>query len=346
MLLARQDLAPIDAVQALVGLQAQAPNPPYLALRCRLQGLQRDAVQALLEDGQLLRAVSLRGTLHWLLPADFAWLRPQLQPVLSRGLQSSHGKLLLGVDLARLAQRARELLHQQGPLTQAELGQQLAALWPNHQPAELGTAARCLLPLVQQPPAGRWDHHLPARLAVFEQVSDSASEALDRLVLRYLAAFGPASIADLQTWCGLTGLQATVIGLGERLLCFQDEQGRRLYDLPEAPRPDAATAVPPRLLGEWDNILLSHADRSRFLDEALHSRVFTRNGIVRGTALVDGRVAGIWRLERERAGTGLTIEAFCPWPKPVKRALQDEGQALLGFAAPGKPAQLRFATIS
>src|SRR5205085_2658356 len=105
---------------------------------------------------------------------------------------------------------------------------------------------------------------------------------------------GPASVADVQKWSGVTRLSEAVERLRPRLRVFRDEAGRELFDLPRAPRPDPGTPAPVRFLPEFDNLLLSHADRTRVMAFEHRSGVFTVNGRILGTILVDGFVAGTW----------------------------------------------------
>ncbi|HEY1012709.1 MAG TPA: winged helix DNA-binding domain-containing protein, partial [Herpetosiphonaceae bacterium] len=154
----------------------------------------------------------------------------------------------------------------------------------------------------------------------------------ERLILRYLAAFGPASVADIQKWSGLTGLRQPVEALRPRLAVFRDERGRELFDLPEAPRPDPATPAPARFLPEFDNTLLSHDDRTRIIADEHRLRVFTINGIIRGTILVDGFVSGMWDIRREPGAATLRINQFRPLAAADRAELEDEGRRLLAFA--------------
>jgi hypothetical protein len=153
-------------------------------------------------------------------------------------------------------------------------------------------------------------------------------------VWRYLAAFGPATVADLQAWSGLTRLREVVEPLRPSLAVFTDESGRELFDLPDAPRPPADLPVPVRFLPEFDNLLLSHADRTRVMSEELRKRLFgVKNGVFPGTFLVDGFLRGAWRITRQRKAATLTIT---PWAKVSKKdtaALVREGARMLEFAA-------------
>jgi hypothetical protein len=296
----------------------------------------------------------MRGTIHLVSARDCLPLRALTQPVLDRAFRTNHGKRLTGVDLAELAARGRELVDAE-PMTFSELGQELAGRWPGHPPADLAQGVRALVPLVQVPPravwgqagtarhtsAESWLSHLPASPPA---VSDDATPDHAGLVRRYLAAFGPATVRDIQAWSGLTGLRAAVEALRPALVTFRDETGAELFDLPEAPRPPGDTPAPVRLVAEFDNLVLSHADRSRVFAGVDMARMYSVNGIVPGSVLIDGFVAGIWRAAKTRKTTTLTIELWDGTRdrKPVIA----EAERLLAFAAPDAARDLRFAPLT
>jgi len=153
------------------------------------------------------------------------------------------------------------------------------------------------------------------------------------LVTRYLAAFGPATVADIQAWSGLTRLKEVVERLRPRLRAFRDESGRELFDLPDAPRPNPDMPAPVRFLPEFDNVLLSHADRSRIISEEHRKQVFTVNGQVRGTILIDGFVNGMWKITQAKGEATLSIESFGHLSKKDRTSLTEEGLRLLNFVA-------------
>jgi hypothetical protein len=152
--------------------------------------------------------------------------------------------------------------------------------------------------------------------------------------MRYLAAFGPASAKDAQAWSGLTRLQEIADRLGSRLRRFRDDDGRELLDLPDGPRPDPDTPAPPRFLPEYDNVLLSHADRSRIVTGNRAIPLPPGNGGARGTLLVDGFFRGTWHATRSAGKATLRIETFGQLPGPDSPAVADEGTQLLRFIAP------------
>lgn len=298
LLLRRWKLAPAKAIERLVGLQAQATNPPYFALWTRLDGFSRDQLTGLLTDRRVVRLALMRSTLHLVTADDCLAVRPVLQPMLEQAYtRSSHNRLTEGLDLDEVAKIARELIEAE-PLTNADLGHALTERWPGRDVTALLQAVRTKLAVVQLPPRGVW--------GVGGQPTGTTASAwlgrpfapisVDDLVLRYLAAFGPAGVQDAQTWSGLTRLREVFDRLRPQLRTFTDEAGVELFDVPSAGRPHPDTPAPVRFLPEFDNALLSHADRTRIIAPEHRPHVFTNNGIIRGTVLVDGFVAATWKL--------------------------------------------------
>ena len=149
--------------------------------------------------------------------------------------------------------------------------------------------------------------------------------------MRYLAAFGPATIGDIRTWSWLPGLREVVERLRPRLRTFRDERGRELFDLPDAPLPDADTPAPPRFLPEYDNVLLPHEDRSRIVSDADRKRFYVIGG---RSVLIDGFVGARWKIVREGTGATLIVEPFAPLTATDRTAVADEGERLLALVAP------------
>ena len=309
LLLERSSLAPVDAITHLVGLQSQNPLDPYLSLWSRLDRFDPDAIGPLLEDRTLVRIVVMRGTIHLVTAADACTLRPFTQPVLDAEIarHSEFAEHLVGVAMGPVLAFAHPLLSER-PMAGGALRTALAERFPDLHAAALAYACRCLLPLVQVPPRGVWGRTLqvtstPLDAWVGHPLDPAPS--IDEVVLRYLAAFGPATPADAMAWSRLTGLREVFDRLRPRLRVFHDERGRELYDQPDAPRPRPDVPAPVRVLPEYDNLLLSHADRSRFSSEDVDLRA-RATGPVKGTVLVDGRVAAVWHSEVDRS-TGAVV---------------------------------------
>lgn len=335
MLLERRDMPVLDAIEHLIGMQAQAPSPPHIGLWSRLAGFAFDAVGPLMTERRVLRMVLMRGTLHLVSARDARALRPLTQPLLDNYLRTRAADLA-GIDLDAVTAHARALLEGE-PRTDKELRELLAERWPDDDPALLGWAVRCRLPLVQVPPRGIWGASGVARHTTLDTWLDGhppAETTLDEVVLRYLAAFGPASVQDVQQWSGLTRLGEVVERLRPELLEFRDEAGRALYDVPDAPRPGGDAPAPVRFVPDFDNLLLSHADRARIISEEHRKRVFTVNGIIRATFLVDGFVHGMWKIEKKRGEAVLRVDPFAPVPKRERAALEEEGLRLLAAGHP------------
>jgi hypothetical protein len=342
-LLARQHLLrrwegePRSVVRHLLGLQAQAPAPPYFALWSRLARFTPDDLSRLILDRSVVRTALMRGTVYLVDAGDSLSLRPLLRPVLERALRNAtYAPRLDGIDLPAVAAAGRALLEER-PQTTAEAGAALAGRWPDRDPAALAFALRALLPLVQTPPRGVWGAGGAPVCTTLEAWLGRPLDpqpSIEDIVLRYLAGYGPASVADAQAWSGLTRLRPVFDGLRPRLCVFRDERGRELFDLPDAPRPDPDTPAPVRFVAPFDDLLLSHADRTRVISDEHRRAVFTQNGIVQATILVDGVVGGLWRTTRRRDLATLTVTPFQPLSTQDVEALTAEGLRLLDFAEP------------
>lgn len=346
LLLRRSDQSVADAITHLVGLQAQTPNAPYLALWSRLNNFDPQQLSSLIQDRRVVRIALMRGTIHSVTDSDCLELRPHFAPVLDRGLRGAFGKHLTGLNLREVEAAARNLLNERA-LTFDELGTLLAKRWRKRDPAALANAARAVVPLVQIPPRGLWGQgglatHVPAEVWLGRTLSPAPD--LKRMIHRYLAAFGPATIRDVQAWSGLTGLSSIVESMRPDLLTFTDEQGNELFDIPDAPRPEADTPAAPRFLPVFDNLLLSHADRSRVLSESHRKMLFGTAALLEGTVLVDGFVGAKWKIAEHQRKPILTIYPFTRLPSAEQEAIAQEGAVLVSFAAPSaKDGGIRFA---
>jgi hypothetical protein len=339
MLLERQAMPALHAVEHLVGMQAQAPNAPYVGLWSRLAGFRHRELGDAVRGRRAVRVPLMRTTLHLVTDVDALRLRPLMQPVLERGFGgSAFSKHLVGLEIGELLAEGRALLEAE-PLTTASLGKRLAARHPDRDAVSLAHAVRYLVPLVQIPPRGIWGEMGPiawSPLDLWLGRPLDETHGVDALVLRYLAAFGPATVRDIQAWCWLTRLNAVIDRLRPQLVTFRDETDRELFDVPAAPRPDPDTPAPPRFLPEYDNLLLSHADRTRFAPEGWKPPIPPGNGGVMGTFLVDGLVAGTWRVVREKEGSSrLRIEGYEELGVRDRDEVEEEGERLMGFAVEG-----------
>jgi hypothetical protein len=336
LLLRRSPMAALDAIEHLVGMQAQAPFAPYYGLWSRLEGFTGEELSGLLTERKAVRLVLMRGTIHLVTAEDCHRLRPLVQPMLDRTLTSAvHARPLADVDVASVVDAAKRLLCAEA-LTPAEVGKRLAEQWPDTPPSALSEAARSLLPLVQVPPRALWQRSGQVRLTTATAWLGRPRGkplTIDELVLRYLAAFGPASATDVQTWSGLTRLGEVLDRLSPCLKVFKTEWGQTLYDRPDAPRPDPDTPAPVRLVAPFDNILLSHAYRTRVISDEHRKRLFSdRNGVFPGTVLVDGFVAGTWELVGKGDSTSLRVRPYVRLRKAVLDEVTAEGSRLLDRA--------------
>jgi hypothetical protein len=324
-LLDRVDRPAEDVVEHLVGMQAQEPFSPYYGLWSRIRSFRPDELAALLLDRRVVRASLHRATIHLVTAADHGRFEPLLRPFLHRRFASSpFGFVLDGLDADDFAEAVTALLEE--PRTRREIGDLLGARWPDRDTNALGYAGSFLVPTVQVTPRAVWGRSGAAKWTTAARwLADAGPAApIEEFVRRYLAAFGPASVKDVQTWAGMSRLKPVVEAMDLRV--FTDDHGRTLYDLPDAPRPDPDTPAPARFLPEFDNVLLGHDDRTRVISDEDY-----RRGIIIGgkpTLLVDGFVHGTWKI----ADGGLDLDVFRPLTRAQKADVEAEGARLLRFA--------------
>ncbi len=338
MLLRRERMSVATTIERLVGvgIQAQSPGNPYLALWSRLEGFETEQLSRMIAEREAVRATMMRATIHLVTSRDYLALRPVMQSVPVQTFKSSHfARNVEGVDVGAVVAFGQELLVEQ-PRTLGEIAPLLSERWLGYDPGSLSQAVGFLASLVHVPPRGLWQISGKARLTPAEtwlgQPLGQGQSAED-IVLRYLGAFGPATSSDIRTWSRLTGLREVVERLRPRLRTFRDERGRELFDLPDAPLPDPDTPAPPRFLPEYDNVLLSHDDRGRITGDLSGISIPSGTGSDYGSVLLDGFLAGMWRITRDRGRATLTIEPAGTWLAADRSAVADEGARLLAFVA-------------
>jgi hypothetical protein len=327
MLLEREKLGVAEAVERLGALQAQEPKPPFVGLWSRLDGFRREDLVKALHDRSVVRATLFRATLHIVSAGDFAALRATL-PLLDGALRTL-GQRAEGLDTEKVLAAARKLLAR-GPLTFNEVRARLQEQFPEANDRALGYATRTGLPLVTVPSEDRWGFPRDTPFALADKWIDAkvaTKPAPEALVRRYLGAFGPATAADVQTWTGVGGMKAVLAGMEDELAVFPVGRGRKLYDLPDAPRPEEDVPAPPRFLPEFDSLVLAHDDRSRLIPAEHKAKLITKNLRVRAAFLWDGMAAGTWTVE----GKKVKLEPFEKLPRGAAQALAEEGEALIEF---------------
>jgi hypothetical protein len=337
MLLAREDVSPLRAIERLVALQAQQARPPFVGLWTRVAGFRREDLARLIARRQVVRGPLLRGTLHFATARDFVKLRPALQPALTRAADAILKTRMKGIDLPRAMKDVSGWLREK-PRTFDQIRDLLQPRYPKGDIRAIAYAVRTHLPLVQVPSDDApWSYTAASDFAlaaawVGEDIAEHAGP--DELVLRYLAAFGPANARDIQTWSGLPDTGAALERLRPKLVVLAGEKGRELYDLPKAPRPPEDTPAPVRFLPEFDNLVLSHADRTRFVADAHRKRVYLPALQVAATVLVDGFVAAAWKIERAKGAATLVVEPFAPLAKAARGEIEREAEELVRFVEP------------
>ena len=329
----------LEMIDHLVGMQAQNPHDPYFGLWARLNQFDPADLSTAISLRHAVRTAYLRATIHLVTSNDLLALDPSIRPVSKRVFAStSFARAVAGIDLGELLATGRALLEER-PRSRADLSRLLAVRWPDHNPQSMAQAVTYNLALVQVPPRGLWDHKGNATWTTVEswlgREIDSMPD-LPLLVFRYLAAFGPATVGDMRTWSGVSGLAIVVDGLRDRLRAFTDENGRELFDLPDAPRPEADTPAPPRFLPEYDNVLLGHADRARIIPADVRPPGWE------GNLLHDGFLVGSWKLGRTKSEARIVVSPFRRMTKRAAGEVADEAARLLTAVGPGLRHELEF----
>jgi hypothetical protein len=322
LLLERKRLSPTAVIERLVGMQAQWPPAPYVGIWTRTTSFRREALERELARGTIVKATVMRQTLHLVTPEDYALIHAAMSEMNFPWMSTLAG---------RLAPAMRKLAAA-GPVTSAEALEHLQA---KHNLQGLDArrawrAARVRAHLVHHHETALWQGRPEGRFVALDEPGVHVPvEARAEMIRRYLAAFGPASVRDLGQWSMMhvPELKASLALL--ELRTFRDENGRELFDVPRGTLPDADTPAPARFLPKWDNVLLAYADRTRVLPEPFRRKVIAQNGDVAQTFLVDGLVAGMWRVD----GGRVVLEPLTRLSRAAQRELKDEAARLEAFLA-------------
>lgn len=339
LLLARARAPALDAIEQLAGLQAQLARPPFVALWSRLQGFSRDELAALVQGRKAVRAPFFRHTIHLVSARDFLAFRGVVQGALERAAVTHMKKVK---DPDAVLRTARALLAE--PLTYGALRDGLVKKHPRGDPMSLAFVPRTRLPLVQLPGEGPWSYPANAELATAEAwlgrpPAADGERAREALAVRYLAAFGPATAADVREWSGVPEWKAVLERLRERLVAVEGPDGKELLDLPDAPRPGGDVPAPVRFLPDFDNLLLGHADRTRVMPPSARPAFAAKNGMVPGAVLVDGFVGATWRAEVKGGRIAVAVTPLGKLTRAERAEVEAEGDALAAFLEPAAKAR-------
>ena len=322
-LLERRRLSPKAVIEHLVGMQAQWPPAPYIGIWTRTTSFRPSSLERLLASGEVVKAAVMRQTLHLVTPRDYALARSAMSEM-NFPWETSQAK--------SHAPSVRSLAAD-GPVTAAE---GIAHIEREHGLAGLPgrrawRAARASAHLLHHHETALWRARPEGRfVALAEPETHDPTEARAELVRRYLAAFGPATRKDIVQWSMMhVPMIQRALDRLEPLRRFRDEQGRELLDVARAPFPDPETPAPVRFLPKWDNVLLAWTDRTRILPEQNRKTVIGVNGDVAQTFLVDGFVAGTWRVVDGR----VVAEPFARLQRAVRSEVEDEARRLEAFLA-------------
>jgi hypothetical protein len=346
MLLARESVTVPAVVERLVGMQAQLAVAPYVGLWTRLTDFKRADLADLLENRTIIKATLMRSTLHLFTAEDYLRFRATLQTVLTSAWETVLKDRAKGIDVDKVVKAAREFISEK-PRSFAEITTMLKELQPGADEGAMRYGVRTHLPLVQVPVQKGWSYPGNPQFTLADNwlgQSIPTEDHLKDLIFRYLAAFGPATVTDMQTWSGLGKLKEVVEKLRPELVTYRDETKRELFDLPDMPIPDADAPAPERFLPEFDNILLSHQKRTRVVADEYRKGVYLPGLRVAATILIDGFVRGAWKVEAKKGAATLTITPFASLTRQNRDALTAEGEKLVCFLeADAKTYDVQFA---
>jgi hypothetical protein len=331
LLLNRSTLSVPRLLEQIGGIQAQYAPSSYVRLWTNLKRFAMADLDRLLAQRKVVQGTLMRSTIHLVSAADIGPIAAGIGPSRQEWWHRTFGKDFSREEIDRVAAKLdKELTGRVWP--RKELDEQMRS----HSTTVWSGA---WVALIRVPPSGTWERR---RADLFQRAAEwigpsTADEktGLELLLHRYLGGFGPARLADAAKWAGVDVPKMRAAAERMKLRGFRDEEGRQLVDLPRAPLPDATTPAPIRLLPTWDATLLIHCRRTRILPEEYRPLVFSiKVPHSVGTILVDGSVAGSWRVKRsgERATLGYSV--FEKVPAAAERELRDEASGLVRFVEP------------
>jgi len=330
LLLERSDLSLNKALERIGGLQTQYAPSAYIGLWARLRDFRKETLTQALEKRRIVQATMMRITIHMATVPDYKLFSAATRKSRRKAWLAYHRRHAGDLDMPAVARSVRKHLAD-GPRKQAELA---ALLESDGFPRIAWSGAGLWVDLVRVPPSGTWAKRRADLYSLAEDwigaYQDDERAGIEHLARRYLSGFGPAPVTDIANWAGLqvTALRPVIADM--KLRRFKDAKGGELIDLPRAPLPDADTPAPVRFLPTWDASLLVHARRTQLLPEAYRPRVFdTKTPHSVPTFLIDGRVAGTWRYEKER----VKVSPFGRLSPSARGQLEDEADRLAAFHA-------------
>ncbi len=337
MLLERTDAPPITVIERLAGMQAQLASAPFVGLWTRIHNFQRSHLAAAIEKHDVVKVTLMRATLHLVSAADYRHFRTTFNATLE-GAAESITKNRTPIDADRVLKVAHAFIAEK-PRTFAEISAMLTAEMPESDVGAMRYTVRTHIPLVQVPITTGWSYPgTPAFTLADTWLGQPVSpdDHLPDLIRRYLAAFGPATIADMQTWSyiPLATLKTAFETLRPELKVYRDEKKKELFDLPDSPVPSADTPAPVRFLPEFDNLVLSHKVRTRIVADEFRKKVYLPALRVAATILIDGFVGAVWKVEKTKGIATLSIEPLVPLTKTLRSELESEAESLVRFVEP------------
>ena len=340
LLLERASLDVLDAVHRIGAVQAQEPASPYVALWNRVAGFEAEALDRAFAEGSIVKGTMMRVALHAVDAADYPVFHEAMQPTL-RAARLADRRFrrtgLSGADADALIPAV--LGYTATPRTNAEAEAWLDLRLGETPKPGVWWALRQYGPFLHAPTGGPWSFgSRPSYVGAPEPLREGAPtpvEAMPGLIRRYLDAFGPASAQDVAQFGMLYAplVRAALASLADELVTFRGPDGTELFDVPGGLLPEEHVAVPPRLIGMWDSVMLAYRDRSRIIPPEYRRRVIQSNGDTLPALLVDGFVAGVWR----PLDGGIEATAFQPLPDDAWADLDAEARGLRAFLAPREP---------